>query len=354
MIVMKILLLSRYDRMGASSRLRSFQYIPHLESRGWDIDVRPLFSNSYLAALYSGRSLGLMVLKSYLQRILVLLKVRRYDLIWIEKELFPFMPAFAERLLNKLGVHYVVDYDDALFHRYDTHRSAFVRMVLGGKIDVVMNKSTQVIVGNKYLANRAQLAGAKEIEIIPTVIDLDHYIAESKRYSPKLTIGWIGSPSTTGYLLTLLPVFSALKKIFNVRILAVGANKKALEDTCIDVLPWLEESEVSSLYQFDIGIMPLNRSPWERGKCGYKLIQYMACGLPVVATSIGVNKDIVEQGVNGFLAQNLADWELYLSILLKDNELRYQMGVNGKKKVKKEYSLQSQISRLNELLHGII
>jgi len=351
---MKVLLLSRYDRLGASSRLRSFQYISYLESKDWSVEVSPLFSNAYVQALYSGKPLYLEVIKSYWWRFRTLMTIRKYDLIWIEKELFPFMPAVAERILNKLGLAYVVDYDDALFHRYDQHRSFLVRALLGGKIDVVMRKSSLVLAGNNYLAERAQLAGAKNIEKVPTVIDLDRYPIIAKKKSPELIIGWIGSPSTSHYLTVLGSVFSILKQRFNIRIVAIGASDTTLKGSGIDVVPWSEYSEAALIQQFDIGIMPLDDSPWERGKCGYKLIQYMACNVPVVASPVGVNSKIVEHGENGFLAYNLIEWERCLSQLLSDESLRKLMGNKGRSVVESIYCVQKQAPKLEALMRDTV
>jgi len=136
---MKVLLFSKYPRMGASSRLRSLQYLPFLEAQGVDVTVSNLFDEQYLARLYStgGRSVW-QTLKCYLFRLRALLTCGRYDVIWIEKELFPYCPALFERLLRMLEKPYVVDYDDAIFHNYDLSKNALIRRVLGRKIDVVM------------------------------------------------------------------------------------------------------------------------------------------------------------------------------------------------------------------------
>jgi len=350
----KTLLLSRYDRLGASSRVRCFQYIPFFESQGWEIDVSALFSDRYLQALYGGQSRVIQVLKGYCQRIQTLFKAGKYDLIWVEKEAFPFMPVLAEYLLFKAGVPYVVDYDDALFHRYDKHHRWLIRSLLGRKIDAVMKHAALVVAGNDYLAERARMAGEQRVEIVPTVVDLTQYKVRQPTNSDLLTVGWIGSPATSDYLLTLAPIFELLEKDFNVRFVAVGANKSAMEGTSIKAWPWLESSEVQSIQAFDIGIMPLIDAPWERGKCGYKLIQYMACGLPVVASPVGVNEQIVEQGVNGFLAKNLKEWEQVLRSLLIDRDLQRRMGNNGRKRVEAWYSLKVQAPRLEALISEVL
>ncbi len=347
---MKVLLLSRYGRLGASSRVRSFQYLPFLESKGWQVDVSSLFSDNYLQALYDSQPRGTQVIAGYFKRFKVLVQAKKYDLIWIEKEAFPFMPVLVEHLLFKTGVPYIVDYDDALFHRYDKHHNGFVRLLLGHKIDAVMRHATLVIAGNEYLAQRARTAGAQRIEIIPTVVDLTRYkIAPSVSNNP-LIVGWIGSPATSNYLLAIAPLFKLLTTKFNVKFVAVGASADILKGLPIDVQPWSEDSEVQLIQQFDIGIMPLADSPWERGKCGYKLIQYMACGLPVIASPVGVNKQIIEHEVNGFLAHNLSEWEEMLGRLLKDQSLRQRMGVKGRTNVGAWYSMNVQAPRLERFM----
>jgi len=348
----KLLVFTRYSRLGASSRLRAYQYLPYLKNKGFEVDVSCLFEDDYLKSLYtSKRKSKVGVLIAYAKRLLKLLKSKDYDVLWIEKELFPGLPALAEYLLARLGVRYIVDYDDAIFHNYDKNSSWLVHTFLRYKIDTVMKYATTVIAGNEYLAQRARVAGAVNVEIIPTVVDIKRYTVTPKNSQQDLVIGWIGSPATQHYLLELTPVFNALKREFNIHFLAIGANQQGLEKTPIEALSWTEETEILSIQKFDIGIMPLSDSHWERGKCGYKLIQYMACGLPVVGSSVGANKQIINHGVNGFLVKNLSDWEQALRSVLRDVTLRKSMGYEGRKMVELRYSLQAQVPKLALLLH---
>lgn len=352
---MRILLLSRYDRLGASSRVRSFQYLPFLKSMGWEVKVSPLFSNQYIKAFYDGKSHLLPALAGYMRRLRVLMGTGKYNLIWIEKEIFPFMPALFELLMEKSSIPYVVDYDDAIFHRYDRHPRLLVRMALGKKINCVMRSAAMVIAGNDYISHWARQAGAKSVVIVPTVVDLERYkLRDKKSVDSSLVIGWIGSPATTRYLSILEPAFEAISRNHQVRFVAIGADKKALKNSAMIAQPWTEETEVQSIQGFDIGIMPLVDSPWECGKCGYKLIQYMACGLPVVASTVGVNKQIVEHGLNGFLANNLNEWREAFEQLINDHRLRQRMGMYGRKKVEKWYSVQAQVPRLEKLFREIL
>lgn len=349
---MRILLFSRYSRLGASSRVRSFQYLPFLKSKQWRVDVSPLLSDSYLQAIYSGKFRGLHLFLGLCRRMWSLVQVWKYDLIWIEKELFPFAPALAEWVLVRVGIPYVVDYDDALFHRYDRHRYRLVRCILGRKIDKIMQRSTLVLAGNEYLAARARKAGAQRVEIIPTTVDLTRYDKVRSAGNDPLIVGWIGSPATSHYLSSIVDVYSAFEGNPGICFVAVGADEESLRKLPVESWPWTEDTEVKSIQAFDIGIMPLADSPWERGKCGYKLIQYMACGVPIVASPVGVNRQIVEHGVNGFLANDVNEWVKALLVLLKDNALRKKMGGRGRALVEKKFSLQVQAPRLESLLQA--
>jgi glycosyltransferase involved in cell wall biosynthesis len=321
------------------------------------MDSAPFFSNAYLEKLYAGKSTWKEALLAYWGRIKALARAGSFDLVWVEKEILPFFPAAAEGMLKAFGIPYMVDYDDALFHRYDLHRLPIVRGLLGRKIDAVMKNSALVVAGNQYLADRAKSAGAKCIEIVPSVIDLNRYPAVDEQPGKSgrpLVIGWIGTPKTSRYLCPLKNVFESLQSQFNVRFAAVGTTRKSLGELPVEPWQWSEDTEVDSIRHFDIGIMPLEDSPWERGKCGYKLIQYMACGLPVVASPVGVNTEIVGPGVNGFLAQGERSWRESLAALLSDAESRGQMGRSGRKNVESWYCLQVQAPRLAKLIRELV
>lgn len=354
---MKILLLTRYDDLGASSRVRFYQYLPYLESQGIYVDVAPLLDNEYLTRLYSDAPLDwLRLAKAYLKRVLTLRRVSQYDLIWLEYEALPWLPAWMEMKLGLARQTFVVEYDDAIFHRYDLNRNRVVRALLRNKIDMVMRNASMVIVGNQYLADRANRVGAPKVEIVPTVVDTERYRPWSHgpwRYARQglVTIGWIGSPATQHYLDLILPVISKLCAMgLPIRLAVVGGHLDVTSGLPVINLPWSEAGEVEAIQAFDIGIMPLLDSPWERGKCGYKLIQYMACGKPVVASPVGVNRQIVSHGVNGFLAESTAQWGEALTRLLGDADLRLRMGAAGRALVEQSYSVQVTAPRLAALL----
>lgn len=350
---MRVLYLTKYTRKGASSRLRSFQYFPLLEQGGFAITTAPLFSDAYLDRLYNGQTTVLEAVKGYLRRFFILFTVFRYGAIVIEKELFPYLPPFAERLLWLFGKKYVVDYDDAIFHNYDLHPNKVLRFFLKHKIDTVMRLSGAVIAGNAYLAERAQKAGAKKVIIIPTVIDINRYTVKPKPSGAKTVIGWIGSPSTFKYVKQLFPVFEKLIRQHDFELQIVGAKSDEKPSFPITFIDWSEETEVISIQNFDIGIMPLEDSPWEKGKCAYKIIQYMACGLPVVASPVGMNKDVVAVGKTGFLPKNPEEWCEVFQILTQEKTKSRNFGTSGRQVVENEYTLQRYVRKLITVLRTI-
>lgn len=343
---MRILLLSKYPRMGASSRLRSLQYLPRLEADGFNVTVSSLFDDTYLTSIYKneGRS-ALTITRLYFKRLLTLLHCHKYDLIWIEKEVFPYLPATAERFLRLLGKPYIVDYDDAIFHNYDLSRNPLIRRFLSHKIDTVMRYSSCVIAGNAYLAERARAAGSPRVELIPTVVNHQRYTPRTGADNQRPVIGWIGSPSTQKYLTDIREALVNVCIKQGARLMLVGATPQVVAELPgidVEVIPWSEEKEAALIRQMDVGIMPLPDGPWEKGKCGYKLIQYMACAVPVIASPVGVNVDIVSESQSGLLVHSLADWESALQQLIESAEHRAKLGIAGRQAVEQTYSLQAQ------------
>lgn len=348
---MKVLYFTKYNRKGASSRMRSYQYFSILEDNGFEVTVKPLFSDDYLDDLYAGKKTRVsLILKSYFLRLFQLFFIFKYDKIVIEKELFPFFFSWFERLFSFFGVKYIVDYDDAIFHNYDLNKNKIVKKFLKDKIDIVMKYSDIVIAGNEYLADRAQSAGANKIFRIPTVIDLNRYKVKKEYSSDQIKIGWIGSPSTLWHLKPFVGLFNELVAKHNLKIIIIGATEKFGVTHNIDYVDWSEATEVDEILKFDIGIMPLTKTPWVMGKCSFKLIQYMGCGIPVVASPVSMNNEVVEVGVNGFLANTTEEWKEALEKLIFDVNLRKSFGQAGRKKVEEIYNLKTNSEKIIKIL----
>jgi glycosyltransferase involved in cell wall biosynthesis len=353
---MKVLFFTKYSRKGASSRLRTFQYLDFFRSNGIECHVNDFFSDAYLEELYRTKKHNkFLALKSFLSRLIALVKIFRYDRVVIEKELFPYLPSFPEKLLSVLGIKYIVDYDDAIFHNYDISTNGIIRFFLKDKIRNVIKHAGLVVVGNDYLKDKAIEFGARRVILVPTVIDTDKYSAGDEWRNKTVTIGWIGSPITFKYVRPFKDLFQKLASIYEIKLKFIGASTGLDMPEIEEIIPWSEDSEVDVIKTFDIGIMPLEDNIWERGKCGYKLIQYMGCGVPVIGTPIGVNDILITNYHNGFKAVSLEDWEKSLKWLIEAGpDGRKEMGRRGRTIVEEHYSLQVYRHKWLSILTGSI
>ena len=335
---LKILILTRYTATGASSRLRIIQYLPFFKSNNIAFLIAPFFNERYLTDLYSNKKINFINLAFlYVKRFAIIFTVKKYDLIWIEKEVFPFMPSFVESIITIFNTRYIVDYDDAIFHNYDRFKSNLFK----NKFNYFLRKSSLVVVCNEYLWDLVNKCGATNILQIPTVVDMKVY--QQKEYideHKELRIGWIGSPSTSKYLYLLKDVLEKISKKYAIKLIVIGGSVLENFDVPLELHKWSKHSENDILKTFDIGIMPLKTTKWEEGKCGFKLIQYMASGLPIIASCVGFNRKIVDKNI-GFLANNDDEWEEALEYFIKNRSQIQVYGKNARKKAEKFYALQS-------------
>lgn len=350
-----MLALTKYGRLGASSRMRFLQYMPWLQRAGIEVTVDPLLSDELLKARYQRGTYGWGALAgAYTARFRLLRQRYNFDVVWIEKEALPWLPLTLELALLKT-VPYVLDYDDAVFHQYDQHSQALVRQLYGRRLDGLMKDAALVVCGNNYLAQRARDAGAGWVTVVPTVVDLERY--HVKTFMPVTNdlprIVWIGSPSTTRYLNLLSEPLRILAEEEPFVLRVIGGDMIDMVGVQVETVAWSENTEVEDIRACDIGIMPLINSSWEQGKCGYKLIQYMACGLPVVASGVGVNLDIVKDGESGFLVNTSTEWINALRKLLADKLLRSRLGFNGRQLVEDIYCIQQTAPKVTALLQAV-
>jgi glycosyltransferase involved in cell wall biosynthesis len=353
---MRLACLTRYGELGASSRVRFGQYLQPLARAlpRLSVERQALLDDTYLQRKYARRPVLAAALRGYARRARSLLWRRPPDLWWVEKELWPYAPARLELALLRRRP-YVLDLDDAIFHNYDRHPLRAVRALYARKIDRLMRGAALVTAGNGYLAARARDAGAPWVEVLPTVVDLDRYPQCARGpASEVLTVGWIGSPATVHYLDALASPLRRLSGERRLRLCVVGGGEVRLTGVEVETVAWSPQSESRAIARFDIGVMPLADSPWERGKCGYKLIQYMACGVPVVASPVGVNASLVSEGENGYLAADDDAWYVALARLGSDPTLRAALGAAGRRRVEREYCVQVTAPRLARWLQCVV
>jgi glycosyltransferase involved in cell wall biosynthesis len=345
---MRILILPRYTPKGASSRYRFWQFVPGLQCAGHEVEIMPLLGDGYLTELYStGRRGGRWLAAGYAARFLAALRVWQYDAVICEQEIFPFLPAAAEMFVTKLNSRFILDYDDAAHCKYERWP------LLRRKIARLMSAAETVVVGNNHLASYARQFTPR-VSVIPTVVDMARYPnRQETAASSTISIAWIGTPLTASFLQPLIPEFTRLqKKHPNLGFRFIGAGNFSSNGLRAETLEWSPSTEAMLLAQCDIGIMPLSDTEFTRGKCGLKLIQYMACGLPVVASPVGANCEIVEENRNGFLAANAREWFEKLDALIENAELRRRLGESGRAKVAAQYTLEHGLSKWLEILEN--
>ena len=350
----RALLLTRYGHEGPSSRYRMFQFIPYLELAGIECTVQSFFREGYTDLRFSNpKALLGRTIEDYKERIKILKRIKDIDVIFLEKEFFPYIPNIMESRFIPEHIPYVCDYDDAWFHVYNNHRNPMVRFGLSDKIPEVMKRATSVIVGSEYIA-RFAARYCRDVELLPTVIDLNLYPSAQPpdEIGTPFTIGWIGSQSTLSHLRTIETTLDEFCFKRNARMVIIGPTSPIPKIKSLEMIPWSHDSEVIDLSMIDVGIMPLPDTPVARGKCAFKLIQYMGCWKPVIASPVGENVRVVQDGINGFLATTPDDWWNALCRLYDDHALRESMGISGRAIVEKTYSLSVIAPKLEAILRS--
>ena len=354
---MNVVFLTKYTRLGASSRMRSYQFAPYFSVNGIAATYRPLFDDDYLKKLYAGKPTFWTAFKAYFRRFSILFTLHRYDAVVIEKEIFPYLPAFAEKMLKIKGIPYIVDYDDAIFHNYDQSENPVVNTFLKNKIAKVMRYADLVTVGNSYLAEKAKASGSQKVIRIPTSLDIHRYCLKPKqqKVTTKFVIGWMGTSST--FQKHLKPCRAWLNKLLqenqHIFLSIVGVSQQEGWHAKTQFIPWTEDTEIGLLQKFDVGIMPLNDSPWERGKCAYKLIQYAAVGVPGIASDVGMNREVCIPGETGFIANTSEEWERYIITFFEQPQMRVKMGQAARNLVENSFSLETVSRQWIDLFENI-
>ena len=343
----KVLALPLYGPLAASTRHRVSYYLPGLRDRGVDVDVAPLLGDDSLAHRFSeGKVSFPAVIGGYLRRSAQLMRQGGYQVAWVQGELTPLLPGWIDRALVRLP--YVYDFDDAFYLKYP-QRGGLVAGILGSKFDDFIGGAAVTVAGNGTLADHASRF-CSDVRIVPTVVDHNRYLkADLVRHDGIFNVGWIGSPSSIRCLKVVVEPLRALAAEGPVRLTVIGGLASPIEGVEVVNLPWSEATEVDHIRRFNVGIMPLEDEPWTRGKCAFKLIQYMACGVPAIGSAVGANREVLASGA-GFLASSDADWLQALRQVRDDPESARVMGERGRAKVRENYSLASQLDGYARLM----
>lgn len=338
--MIKALGLALYGPLAASTRYRFGQYVPGLARLGVGLQVTHLLGDDYLRWRFGDDGFPLAsMLGAGLGRVGKLLGKKHYDVAMVNCELFPLMPAAVERSLIRRP--YIYDFDDAFYLKYRKGRLGITKPLLGGKFDALMAGAFAVTAGNRVLGQYAMQHNS-QTHHLPTVVDAARYLPQCRRGSGAFTLGWIGSPTTNHHLTKLIEPLSLLGREGPVRFVVIGGKPPAIPNVEVVEVKWAEDTEIDLLNSFDVGLMPLHDNEWTRGKSAFKLIQYMACALPVIASPVGANVDVVTDEC-GMLAKTSEDWLNSFRLMRDQPRLRSEMGCAGRERVIQHYSLQAAL-----------
>lgn len=339
-----VLFLPQTTRVGASSRARIYEYLPLFERDGHRFSVRPCTSEAQDAAFLRGPNLTqkiLWFLSKLVGRLALLTRLRRFDCVYLHRETLPYFFPFTEILLRRFAKRLIFDFDDALFH-HPKEKSWLKKLFTDRRsAQRIITLADRIIVSTTYLAEYARRFNP-QVVVIPTGVCLADYqrVVHRQEDNGRIIIGWIGSSSTQHYIYSVADCLRDLAKKYPFVFHVIGAQNLTLPGVPLEVKEWSLESETRDVSSFTIGIMPLPDDPWTRGKGGYKLIQYMAAGVPAIGSRIGANCEIIEDGVSGFLAATAEEWYVKLEKLIIDPALRGQLSQRGQQVVQERYSIE--------------
>jgi glycosyltransferase involved in cell wall biosynthesis len=357
----KVLALSPIPEEGAGCRFRVSQYVPYLRNAGFDVTVSPFYSREYFSIVYRPgnylrKAAGFIGLT--LRRINELFSMTQYDLVLLYREAIPIGPPYIERWIHRMGIPIVYDFDDAIFMPAVSEANrAFSFLKSPQRASQILEMSAQVSVGNSFLAGYARQFN-DHVTVIPTAVDINRWVPRAQVppvEGRKLVVGWIGSPTTFTYLEGIKDVLAEVSARHPFTLKVSGAGRAVhFPGVDVEVVPWSMADEVSLFNSCDIGVYPLTDDDWSRGKCGFKAIQCMACGVPVVAAAVGVTQEIVTHGVDSMLATTRQDWIDHLSLLLTDHDLRRRMATAGRRTIASRYSLDVTAPQLAGVLNAAL
>ncbi|MDP5158434.1 MAG: glycosyltransferase [Flaviramulus sp.] len=352
---MRILFYPKYNEKGASSRYRVYQYLDYFKD--YKVEVYPFFDDRYIPSQSFKSIKGVFyVVFCYFRRSLNMLRIKRSDLVFLEKEFIPYLP-FNTFFFKLVKINYIVDYDDAIFHNYDLHPNKIIRFLLKDKVSKVIKFSKTVITGSPYLTSYAKKYNVNVIEI-PTAINLQTYQSVfQKETNNNFVIGWIGSKTTSVNLISLIPSFKAFKELHsNFEIRCIGFDRDLehhFNDLPFHVQDWSSETEVEDIKNFTVGIMPLENNPFNKGKCAFKLIQYMACGIPTISSPLEANIK-VNRDNNNLFANTEEEWtNAFIKVFENTIDLK-KTGEANKVIVEHYYTIQANKDTYLEIFSSII
>ena len=341
----KILVICPFPQgVAAGQRLKYEQYFDHWRENGYDITVssfmdKPLWKIVYQPGHYPAKVLG--TLRGHFRRLRDIFRIGRYDLVYVFMWVTPLGTSFFERVVRALSKRLIFDIEDNVLVKQGNEANPLLGILKGaGKTMYLMEVADHVITSSPFLNDRSlAINKKKECTYISSSVDTDNFLPiNSYKNDSKVTVGWTGTFSSKPYLDLLSNVFYELKKRCDFRLRVICNFQFELPGIDLEVIQWTKETEVKDLQGIDIGVYPLVNDDWVLGKSGLKAIQYMAFGLPTVATNAGTTPRIIRQMENGWLVNTDQEWVEALETLVKNPGLRRKLGETARTTVLENYS----------------
>lgn len=352
---LRVLALATYPDLGAATRLRVAQYVPLLAEQGIAVDVRPFLSQRIFTGMYDRKRVLITaggIVTGIARRARDVLRLGDYDVVFLQREAALVGPPVVE-WLAKRRLPVVLDLDDSTYleRKSDVFGPLAAVLKSQGKTDRLIRWSEHVVCGNPTIAAYVEQFG-KPTTILPTIVDLDRYTPRAQSNENELTVGWIGTHSTFAYWRTLLPVFRRLAQTHRFRLRIIGGRVEdvSVDGVQVESLPWSLDRELDDLRSFDVAVYPMTKDEWAEGKSGLKAIEYLSCGIPYVATPVGVVAEIGIAGETHLEADSEDEWYDALSRLLTDASLRERMSRSGRAYAEEHYSTRRTATTLGHVL----
>jgi len=341
----KILVICPYPKdTTAGQRLKYEQYLADWEANGYEVEMSPFMSDKMWQIVYKKgytlRKIGGTLL-GFLKRTRDIFRLKNYDLIYVFMYVTPLGDAFYEKIFRKQSKKMIFDLEDNRFIGTNMERKSLAQRMRGAaKTEFLVKTADHVISSSPALNDIClQLNDYKQSTYISSSIDTDRFVPSNPyRNDRKVTIGWTGTFSTRQYLDLLRPVFIELKKWRDFRLIVIGDFEYEFPEMDLEVIQWTAQNEVADLQKLDIGVYPLSIDEWVIGKSGLKAIQYMAFGLPCVATDVSTVQQFIVDGENGFLVKTDDQWITTLTELIDSPSLRKRVGENARQTVLEKFS----------------
>ncbi|HRH44216.1 MAG TPA: glycosyltransferase [Pyrinomonadaceae bacterium] len=335
------LMLYPHDRV-PGQRYRIEQWEKYLNEEGIEIDYFSFADEKLLKTMpKNGQILAKISVigKAFLRRFSQLSALRKYDAIFIYRAAAMVGPALIERIIKLLHKPIIFDFDDAIFltHTHEANK-LFGWAKFAKKTDAICRLSTSVTVGNAWLAEYARKHN-KNVTIIPSSVDTDFFVPMEKETRQKVIVGWTGSSTSQTHLEMYVPLLREISQKLPIELHVHSDRSPNLEDVPFVWHKWSADTEVEIISDFDIGIMPMPDDEWSQGKCSMKALLYMSLGVPTVCSDIGMNREVVSNGENGFLAKTNEDWFEAIKTLVENKGLRQKMGEKSRQTVVENYSM---------------